>query len=799
MTDMKLGLRALLKEPSYAAVAVLTLAIAVGGATAIFSVLNAVVLRPLPYAESDRLVIARESFMPRLPEFSVSPGHFLEWQARTRTFDGLAASENASVNLTGVGDPERLRAALVTENLFSLLGMGPLAGRTFTNDEMQPGAPQVAVISEALWRGRFAGAADIVGRKVLLDDTPVTVVGVMPAAFTFPAATAQVQVWLPKVFSADERRRYGSHYLACVARLKTGVTIEAARDDLGRAAREIVAIDSDSTGWTTLLFPMLEFTVRNVKSGLWVLAGAVSVLLLIACANIANLLLARGIGRQRELGVRAALGATRMRLVRQLLGESAMIGVLGSVAGLGLAWIIIRAVTASPTISLPRSQAIALDGQTLFFALLLAGLTPIIFGLLPAVQVSRADLQGLLAHGGRSGASSIKARTRALLIVAEVALAVVLVAGSILLIRSFARLMDVSPGFETNHQLVVGLSLPDTRYPGDEKRDLFWTTLVDRLSHLPGVTAVGVAQSMPFLGDNVTTFEIPGRTPTDVLQKPNANFYAVGPRYFEAMGIRLLRGRAFAEADGPESPRVSIISRTLAARYFGTTDPIGQRVHAYQGPTNDLTYIVGVVDDVKQYGLDRDTPMEIYQPARQHAYFGAMNVVIRTIGAPDNATAAARAALAAIDPNLPMANARTLASIEASSVGPRRFTTTLLGAFAGVALLLAFIGVYGLVSFSVGQRTQEIGIRMALGARPMQVIALVFRQGMGFTLAGGMIGVVAGLEMAKLMEAQLFEVQARDPLAFSVAPIVLLVASAIACYVPARRATKVNPVAALRS
>jgi putative ABC transport system permease protein len=796
MTNFTLALRSLRKNPGHAVVAVVTLALAVGGATAIFSVLNAVVLRPLPYQDSDRIVVIRDSFMPRLPEFSVSPGRFLEWQKRTRAFDLVAASESANLNLTGAGEPERLRATLVSPELFTLLGVRPLLGRTFTAAEDAPGADAVIVLSEALWRGQFGGSSAVVGRTILIDDKPVTVIGVMPDAFGFPSTLTQA--WKPLALTADERRRYGSHYIAVLAHLKPGVSFEAARDDLARASREIEPIDPGNTGWTTLMFPFLDYAIRNVKAGIWVLSGAVGLVLLIACANIANLLLARGVGRQRELGVRAALGATRLRLVRQMLAENVMLGLFGSGVGLAFAAAALRTVVASPTTNLPRAQTIGLDGPTVVFAMALAGLTPLIFGLLPAIQISRTDLRELLAQGGRSGASGLRARTRGALIVAEVALAVMLVAASTLLMRSFSRLMDVPAGFQSDRQLVIGLSLPGVRYATDPQRELFWSTLASRASHLTGVESAAVTQSVPLVNDYVSSFDIPGKTSTDEAQMPSTNFYAVSPAYFQTMGIPLLRGRGIENTDGPGTPRVVVISATLAAKYFPTENPLGNQLRVHQGPGNAFGEIVGVVGDVKQYGLDRDTTLQVYEPIRQHAYFSGMNLIVRSAVAPEGVTASVRGLLKELDPNLPIANARTLASIVASSVGPRRFTTTLLATFAVVALLLATIGVYGLVSFAVGQRTQEIGIRMALGAQRANVLRLVFAHGLGLTLIGVGLGLVAGSWATRWLATELFDVSAHDPLAFGVAPTVLVIAAAAACYWPARRAMKVDPVTALR-
>jgi len=797
MSDWLAAIRVLRKQPSYAAVAVFTLAIAIASATAIFSILDAVVLRPLPYPDANRLVLIRDASPPRFPEFSLSPGRFLEWQARAHVFDAIAATRSDTLNLTGRGDPRRLQGADASSTLFAVAGLAPIKGRVFTADEDRPGAPRVAVVSESLWHSLFDGRDNVLGQVLLLDDKPTTIVGVMPANFTLPNDT--VQIWLPLALTERERQTYGSHYLACFARLNPGVTVDTARQDLARASREIENLNLDgysNRGWTTMMMPLQEYAIRGVRRGIVVLACAVGLVLLIACANVANLLLARGIGRQREIGVRAALGATRGRLVRQMLIENAVVAMAASVLGVGGAIAIVRWVVSSPSANLPRSSSIAIDGTTLAFALGLAGLTPIVFGLLPALQASRANLTSLL--GDRAGSNLPRAKTRGVLIVCEVALAVILVEGSALLIRSFDRLVHVSPGFDADNAIVVSLSLPEARYSDSARKAAFWATLDERASALPGVEGAGLAQAFPLVSDHVATLDIAGRTPDDPTQRPSTNFYGVTPGYFKAMGIPLLRGRLIQASDVTGGERVSVVSQSLANRWFAGEDPIGKRIHVSQGPSNNSSRIVGVVGDIKQYGLDTPTTLQVYEPVQQHPYFSGMLLVVRTPHAPAEATAEVRGLLKALDPNLPILNARRVSTILDRSVGPRRLTAILLGWFAGVALLLSTIGVFGLVSFMVGQRTQEIGIRVALGAAPSRVLALVFRQGIVLTAAGVTIGIGVGLWATGLLRAELFDVSPRDPLALAIAPVSLLLASALACYWPARRALRVDPITALR-
>ncbi|HEX5217215.1 MAG TPA: ABC transporter permease, partial [Vicinamibacterales bacterium] len=692
MADLKFAWRALWKNRGFATVAILTLAIAVGGTSAIYSVLNAVVLRPLPYPNAEELVIIRDASPPRFPSFSVSPGRFLEWQTRTHAFSGIVASQGANVNLTGDGEPLRLRAALVSSNYFTVLGTPAIAGRVFSpDDEARETPTTTVVISEGLWRSRFGGETSIAGRKILIDDKPMTIVGVIA-----PPAGTTTQLWSIWNVSADERRRYGSHYLQVLGRMKPGVRVEDARADLLNAAREIEPLDAGNKSWTALLDPLLDYSIRNVRAGLWVLSASVGLVLLIACANIANLLLARGVSRQRELGVRAALGASRARLARQMFVENLLLGGLGSTLGLVFAWGLLRLIIAGAPADIPRIATIGMDGATIVFTALMALVTPILFGLLPTIQVSRADLQAVVAQGGRAGGTTMRARTRAALIVAEVAVAVMLVAGSTLFIRSFTKLINVSPGYDASRALIVGLSLPSSRYESDDKREQFWAALVDRVNQLPGVEAAGVSQSVPLLGDFVSSIDIPGKIDANAPDRPATNFYGVSPGYFKAMGIPLLRGRGPLDSDTASGARVIVISKTLADRHFEGEDPIGKQLRVGQGPRREPATIIGIAGDIKQYDLASATTLQVYEPVRQHAYFGALSLIVRTTSAPEAATAAIRAVVRDLDPALPIASARTMEDVVNTSVGSRRFTTTILASFAGVALLLSAIGVYGL-------------------------------------------------------------------------------------------------------
>jgi putative ABC transport system permease protein len=795
MADFRFALRSLVRHPGHSAIAIATLGLAIAAATAIFSVLNAVVLRPLPYPNPEQLVLIRDQWLPRFSEFSVSPGRALAWQQRTHSFDGVAAAQGANINLTGAGDPVRLRVAVVNANFFQVAGGSPLAGRVFRPDETDE---NTVILSEAVWRTRFGASNAIIGQSIQLDGKPVQVVGVMPSLFTLPSST--YEAWMIWNFSPKERQSYGSHYATVVARLKPGVTIDSAREDLSAVSKQLEAEKADgdaNRGWTVVAFPLLEYAIRSVRTGILVLVAAVGGVLLIACANVANLLLARGLGRSREFAVRAALGAGRARLVRQMFLENIVIGLAGSIVGVALGWGLLKAMLAAAPASLPRAATIHLDGATLGVALLLAIITPLLFGILPAWQMSRANLNTLVQAGGRSGAQVLPTRTRAGLIIVEVALSVVLVAASMLLIRSFDRLLGVSPGFNPSNAVAMSVTLPQQKYDTPEVKEQFFAELVSRMQTQPGIEAAAIVQSLPLLSDHVAGVEVDKPVEQGVTQ-PATNFYATSPGYFKAMGIPLLKGRDFTAADAWGKARVSIISKTVADRFFAGVDPIGHKTRVTQGPNFAFAEIVGVVGDVKQYGLDRETTLAVYEPARQHAYFSNMTMVVRTKLGADAAAQAARGALKDLDPNLPVANVRTLQAILDSTTGSRKFTTMLLGVFSAVALVLAAIGVYGLVSFTVGQRSKEIGIRLALGARARSIVYSVLGQGLGLTLAGVVVGGVMSFWATQLLKTELFEVTAHDPVAFSIAPVVLMISAAVACLLPMRKALKVDPAVALR-
>ncbi|HEX5476007.1 MAG TPA: ABC transporter permease [Vicinamibacterales bacterium] len=799
MQDLRHGLRALAGHPGYLASALLTLALGIGFNTATFSVIDAVLLRPLPYAAPSQLVMLRERKLPQFPEFSVAPGNFLTWRAQTTAdFAGMAPFEfNSRGVAIGRGDPERIEVDAVGANLFHLLGAAPVLGRAFTGAEEQEGAAPVVILSHGTWQRRFGSAADVVGRVIRIDTVPTTIVGVMPDGLAFPGP--HVEMWVPLVFTAEARQRFGSHYISAIARLRPGVPLDRARADLGVVARRLAAAHpGDDRGWEVLAIPLQTYEIRDVRTSLLVLLGAVAFVLLIACVNVASLLLARGAGRRRELAVRSALGATRPRLIRQLLVENFALSFLGAALGLLTAAWLLRLLLLVVPGALPRQADIGLDRDVLLFTLGLACVTPLLFGLLPALQASRLDLRDLLAMGGRQGSAAPARRMRFLLVAAEVALAMMLLVGAGLLIRSFAALEEESPGFAADHAVEVRVNLPERKYHEPAAMQQFFRTLVDRVSVLPTVTAAGLTQSMPLVSDMVDSFEIEGAPPLSPTDRPTANFYAVSSGYFSAMGIPLIRGRAIAPTDRLDAPRVTVINQTLANRYFSGRNPIGQRIRVSQG-ADAWRQIVGVVGDVKQYGLDARSSAQIYESYQQHPYFSGFALVVRTT-APDPGAIVPRlrSTVHDLDRDVPLSGVRTLDDVVAAAIRPQRFSAILIGLFAVSALLLAAVGLYGVMAYTVGQRAQEFAIRIAHGATRRDILRLVLSSAAWVSLTGVAAGLAGALLLRHVLAGLLFGVGAADPLTYAGVGVLLTAVAAVASAVPAIRATRVDPIVALR-
>jgi putative ABC transport system permease protein len=796
--DLRYGARMLLKKPGFTLIAVITLALGIGANAAIFSVVNAVLLRPLPFKEPDKLMLIRETKLPQFPEFSVSPGNFLDWRKQNTVFERLVAFSGVSFNLVGADDPEQIRGMKVTDGFFAMLGAQPQVGRDFLPEEDQPGRDNVVILSHGLWQRRFGGDPKILNQTLTLSGQSYIVIGVMPATFRFGGS--DLELWTPMAFTPQQAQNHGGHWLGAIGRLKPGATEDQARAEMIAIAGRLAAQYPDAnTGWSVKLMPLLEYTVRSLKPALIVLLCAVAFVLLIACANVANLLLARAAGRQKEIAIRTAIGAGRARIVRQLLTESALLALLGGAAGLLLAkWGMDLLLKLAPQ-GLPRISNVSLDGRALAFTAVVTLLTGVIFGIVPALQSSRPNLNETMNDTGR-GSTEGKRRqlVRGALVVLEVASALVLLVGAGLLIKSFWRLQQVDPGFNPNNALTMSVSLPRAKYPEDAQRVAFFRQLLEKVGALPGVQAAGATNPLPMAGDTVYAFVVQGRAPLPPGAGQSTNFYAVSADYFKAMGIRLLRGRLLTERDAKDSPHVAVINETMAKKIFPDEDPIGKRITFDGGDNNsDWHEIVGIVGDVKQYGLDQATPLQTYESYTQQTS-PSMTLIARTAGDPASLTAAIRNAVLQIDKEQPVANVRTLDQILSTSVAQQRFSTLLLGTFAAVAMLLAAVGIYGVLSYAVTQRTQEIGIRVALGAARSDVLRLVVGAGMRLTLIGVAAGLAAAFALTRLMSTMLFGVSAGDPMTFGLIALLLVTVALLACWIPARRATKVDPMVALR-
>jgi putative ABC transport system permease protein len=797
MHDIRFALRQLFKSPGFTIVAVLTLGLGIGACTAIFSVVNGVLLRPLTYAQPDRLVVLKETQLPEFPEFSVSPPNFLDWQKLTKSFTALTAYRGQSYNLTGDAEPQRLAGLKVTAAYFSVYGVAPQLGRDFLPDEDSLAKGKVVILSQGLWQRQFGGAADAIGRTVQLNGEPYTIIGVMPADFQRSGTT---ELWAPMAFADDDKApdNRGAHYINVIGRLKPGVTLEQAQSEMDVIASQFAKQYPDSNkGWGVKVFRLTDYAVRDVRIVLWTLLGAVGCVLLIACANVANLLLARATGRMREISIRAALGAGRGRIVRQLLTESVVLALLGGALGMLIAKWGLDALLAFAPANLPRAKELGIDGGALGFTVGLSVLTGLVFGVAPAWLATGHNLNETLKEGSRGSTESGRRWFRSGLVVAEVALSLLLLTGAGLLVRSFLKLSAVSPGFEPANATVVSLSLPDRKYDSPEKQQLFAEQLLANLRTLPGVTAVGVTHTLPLVGDWVLGFTIDGHPPVAPSDQPNTNYYAVSPDYFKAMGIRLMRGRLFTAQDGAKAPRVALINETLARQHFPNEDPIGKRINITNGP-DTWREIVGIVSDVKQYGVDKETTNQSYEPYAQKSY-GSLTAIIRTTGDARALYKSVRAEVFAVDKDQPVSSIRPLEVILADTMSRQRFVMLLLTVFSLVALVIAAVGIYGVMAYSVSQRTNEIGIRMALGASTRDVLQLVLRQGLGVIAAGLGLGLLATFFAARLVESLLYHTSAHDPLTLAGIVCTLGAVAFLACLIPARRATKVDPLVALRT
>ena len=799
--DLRYGARMLLKSPGVACVALLAIALGVGANTTIFSVVSSVLLRPLPFAAPDQLVKVWTTDAKRgRNDLPVSYPNFADWRSQSQTFETMTAYSEASATLSGEETPEQIKGVAVTADMFPVVGVKPLVGRPFTAEEEKPGSAPVVVISHGLWQRRFGSDRKVVGQQVTLDGKSTTIVGVMPPGFKFPLDAQNPELWAPLDPTSEINQSRGSRYLSVVARLKAGSTLQQAQAEMETISQRLTdEHPTYNTGRGTRLITLYDDTVGEIRPALLVLLGAVGCVLLIACANVANILLARAAGRHKEMALRTALGASRRRIIRQLLTESMLLACLGGIAGLLLAlWGVDVLVSFIPE-GVPRAQEITVDGRALGFTLGVSFLTGLIFGLAPALQSSRLNLNESLKDGGRGSTDGLRRnRVRGLLVVSEIALSLMLLIGAGLLIKSFQRLRDINPGFNPERVLTMSLSLPEAKYEEPERQGLFFQELDKRVAQLPGVEVVGLVDPLPLSGDNkTTTFTIDGQPPAAPADRLSANVRTVNSEYLSAMGIPLIKGRGFTERDAKDAPQVMLVNETLARRFFPGEDPVGKRATVY--PFKTPCEIVGVVGDVKHRGLDVESGPEFYISYLQ-APQPSMYLVARTSLAEPSALASSiQSAVQQIDKDQPIADVKTMSQLLNEATAARRFNMLLLGVFALLALVLASVGIFGVMSYMVTQRTHEIGIRMALGARVSDVVRLIVGRGMTLVLIGVSVGLVGAFVVTRVMKGLLYGVSATDPLTFVGVSLVLSIVALVACLIPARRAARVDPMIALRN
>ena len=815
LQDIRYGLRTLRKSPGFTAVAILTLALGIGASTAVFSLVNAVLLKPLPFPHAERIV-----FPWRLPRAGLNLGFdkypwgrvdFLFFSQETKAFEDLGAFVSGTFDLTGSADPVQLNGLRASAGFFPSLGASPALGRTFSDEEDRPGNEHEVVLSNALWRQRFGGDRNILGHAIELNGAAYTVIGVMPPGFAFPRANEmpdsftfapQVQLWVPLALNRGSMIPNEPDELAVIGRLKPGVTISQAQADMDVMGERLERERKNGQGWfRSDVTPLARQIAGDTRQPLLLILAAVGVVVLIACSNVASLMLTRSLNRKREMTVRAALGAGAFRLIRQLLTESVVLASMGGIVGILLAEMAIYFVKIFGPSSIPRLNEATLDIRVLLFALGVTLLTGILFGMVPALGVARQNLVESLKDGGRrAGSSRASQNARNALLVSQIALALVLVIATGLLTRTFYRLLKVDPGFQTAHALTFQLTLPASKYPDQAHIVSVYQQVLRHLQELPGIEAAGVTETVPMDGvTESTAIRLSDRPPANGTDIPMANYTMVSPGYFAAAGTPIIRGRAFLESDTANSMPVAVISEALVKKYWSGQDPIGKRIAPRSLSFPEET-IVGIAADVKRLSLRESPPPEMYVPYTQKIWPSllAMNVVVRTTEDPTSLATNLPAAVHSVDPDLPIADLRTLNSIVEDSMTVPRFAMLLLGAFGGLALVLAAVGMYGVISYNVTQRTQEIGIRMALGAQRSSVFQMVLGQGARLAAFGITIGIAAAFAATRLMRSFLYGVDAGDPLTFAAVAALLALIALLACYVPARRAMRVDPIVALR-
>jgi putative ABC transport system permease protein len=803
LQDLRFTVRMLRRNPALAASAILATALGIGAASAMFSVADGILLHPLPFPQADRLVNVWESASSRnLPRLVVAPGNYYDWRVQTQSFSAIGAYQQATFNLaSNDAEPERFTGAICDPGFFAALRVPPLLGRVISAEDDQPGHDAVVVLGFTTWQQRFGADPSVVGRQVDINGRPRTVIGVMPRDFEYPA---QAVMWSPLALDAATKARRDFHRLRVIARLKDAVSLSEARAEFqtiaARLAQQYPDLNADETAFVN---PVLEDLVGALRPALLVLLGAVGAVLLIACANVANLLLAKASGRRREIAIRTSLGAARATILAQMLTESVVLAVLGGAAGLLAAHAALRGLIALAPATIPRLEEVALNGRVAALALALSLATGILFGLAPVWFASRIDVNSMLKEGMRG--SSSRNPLRSALVAAQVAIALILLSCAGLLMRSFYEVAHVDAGFEPEHLMTMRISPAPVKYRDHPDLQLQLARgILEKVSAVPGVRQAAIATDVPMLGGPLYIMRFAGRPPVTPSQAPLANYSAVTPAFFDAMGMHLKRGRAITARDAQGTPLVAVVNQTLVDRYFPHEDPIGKQLEIGFSDPPRWREIVGVVADVKAAGLDQDTPVQVYASQAQMPSFpsgtvSSMTVLVRTAGDPARQGPSIHAAILAVDRSQPVYAIQPMTEVVAKSIAQRRLSLVLLAFFATSAMLLAAVGVYGVMSFVVAQRTGEIGIRMALGAQPSQVAWHVQRQGMTLVMAGLAAGLAGGLVLTQYLSTLLFRVNARDPLVFGVSAALLVLVSILACWLPARRASSVDPLTALRN
>jgi putative ABC transport system permease protein len=812
--EFRFALRSLIKTPGFTIVAVITVALAIAANTAVFSLVNALLIRPLPFKAPESLVLLFEKFSAQgLDQIPVSAPEYIDWEKQTRSYERIAAFNFANFNLTGGDMPERIQGAVVTPSLFPLLGVQPVKGRVFNDGEFGEGNDGVVMISERLWRRRFNSDPQLVGTQLSVNGRSFTVVGIMPANFEFPLPLFGVQggtfaeradMWKPIAFTKNELESRGARSYGVIGRLKPGVTLAQAQAEADTIVANWHPLFPDNyepaTKFGATLYPMHDLVIGGMRPALMILLGAVAVVLLIACANLTTMLLARAGAREREFAIRLALGAGRMQLVRQMLAESILLALIGGTAGVMLAVWGLDLLRSIGTQTVPRLAEVNLDLRVLLVTLGTAVATGIVIGLIPALATGKPELTEALKEGGRGSTSGIRRnRLRNALVIAEVAMALVLLVGATLLMKSFVRLQNVHPGFEPKNVLTMEVALPLLKYPRGKPVADFYAEVTRRVKALPGVEAAAFTSILPLSGTNSdSSFQIEGRDPIAEKVYPDEEIRGITPEYFSVLKVPLLQGRFFNEGDQFDGPGVTIVNQAFAKKWFPNQEAVGKRITFSDTRKPDVKWItvVGVVGDMRHRGLDLDPKPEYYFAHNQNPY-RAMILTVRSAQDPRSLTSAIRREISRLDPDLPAANVRTLEQVAADSIAPRRLSVVLIGVFAAVALVLASVGIYGVMSFLVVQRTHEIGVRMALGAQRADVLRLVIGRAAKLVLMGTVIGLVLGVLSSRALRALLFNVGAFDLMTFVVVTISLIVVSLLASYIPAVRATRADPMIAL--